>query len=124
MQVPSTVPHTKATTAAPELRGVARCDSAAAAAATLPPPAALAAAIPLTMTAGMIFGTLQGTAITSISGTIAAAIAFLIARYAVRDKVRALAYSNPRFKAIDRAIGLNGLKVGAVAGARGQGPGV
>ncbi|KAJ9505254.1 hypothetical protein QJQ45_026147, partial [Haematococcus lacustris] len=67
-------------------------------------------AIPLTMTAGMIFGTLQGTAITSVSGTIAAAIAFLIARYAVRDKVRALAYSNPRFKAIDRAIGLNGLK--------------
>jgi hypothetical protein len=37
---------------------------------------------------GVIFGTAQGTIITSLSGTIAAAIAFLIARYAMRDKVR------------------------------------
>jgi uncharacterized membrane protein YdjX (TVP38/TMEM64 family) len=40
------------------------------------------------MTAGVIFGTLPGTAITSVSGTVAAIIAFLIARYAARDKVR------------------------------------
>lgn len=45
------------------------------------------AAIPLTMTAGVIFGTVQGTIITSLSGTFAAAIAFLISRYLARDKV-------------------------------------
>jgi uncharacterized membrane protein YdjX (TVP38/TMEM64 family) len=44
-------------------------------------------AIPLTMTAGVIFGPLTGTAITVVSGTVAATIAFLIARYAARDKV-------------------------------------
>jgi uncharacterized membrane protein YdjX (TVP38/TMEM64 family) len=45
-------------------------------------------AIPLTMTAGAIFGPLPGTIIVSISATAAATIAFLIARYAARDKVR------------------------------------
>ncbi len=44
-------------------------------------------AVPLTMTAGVIFGPLAGTAVVSFSGTLAAAIAFLIARYAARDKV-------------------------------------
>lgn len=44
-------------------------------------------AIPLTMTAGAIFGPLPGTIIVSISATVAATIAFLIARYAARDKV-------------------------------------
>lgn len=44
-------------------------------------------AIPLTMTAGVIFGPLTGTAIVSLAGTAAATIAFLIARYAARDKV-------------------------------------
>uniref|UniRef100_A0A7S0X0V0 VTT domain-containing protein n=1 Tax=Chlamydomonas leiostraca TaxID=1034604 RepID=A0A7S0X0V0_9CHLO len=67
-------------------------------------------AIPLTMTAGVIFGTVQGTIITSVSGTVAATIAFLIARYVARDKVRSLAYKQPKFAAIDRAIGANGLK--------------
>jgi uncharacterized membrane protein YdjX (TVP38/TMEM64 family) len=44
-------------------------------------------AIPLTMTAGVIFGPLPGTVIVSFSATLAATIAFLIARYAARDKV-------------------------------------
>lgn len=45
-------------------------------------------AIPLTMTAGAIFGPVPGTIIVSVSATVAATIAFLIARYAARDKVR------------------------------------
>jgi uncharacterized membrane protein YdjX (TVP38/TMEM64 family) len=45
-------------------------------------------AIPLTMTAGVIFGPAVGTLIVSASATTAATIAFLIARYAARDKVR------------------------------------
>lgn len=44
-------------------------------------------AIPLTMTAGAIFGPVPGTMIVSVSATVAATIAFLIARYAARDKV-------------------------------------
>jgi hypothetical protein len=44
-------------------------------------------AIPLTMTAGAIFGVPAGTAMVTISATLAATIAFLIARYVARDKV-------------------------------------
>ena len=36
---------------------------------------------------GAIFGPTLGTVIVSLSGTLAATIAFLIARYAARDKV-------------------------------------
>jgi len=67
-------------------------------------------AIPLTMTAGMIFGPYLGTLMVSASGTVAATIAFLIARYAARDKVLQFAQKNPKFAAIDRAIGRDGLK--------------
>ncbi|GBF96563.1 hypothetical protein Rsub_09146 [Raphidocelis subcapitata] len=67
-------------------------------------------AIPLTMTAGAIFGPLVGTAIVSASATTAATIAFLIARYLARDKVLAYAQRNKRFAAVDRAISQNGLK--------------
>ncbi len=49
-------------------------------------------AIPLTMTAGVIFGPAAGTMIVSVSATTAATIAFLIARYAARDKVRLAAW--------------------------------
>jgi len=45
-------------------------------------------AIPLTMTAGVVFDPLVGTCIVSLSATTAATIAFLIARYAARDRVR------------------------------------
>jgi len=50
----------------------------------------LCAAIPLTMTAGLVFGSISGTVIVSLSGTLAATVAFLIARYLARDKVRSL----------------------------------
>lgn len=59
-------------------------------------------AIPLTMTAGVIFGPWAGTAIVSIAATLAATIAFLLARYAARDRVLAIASKNPKFAAIDR----------------------
>ncbi|GLC37887.1 hypothetical protein PLESTM_000659800 [Pleodorina starrii] len=67
-------------------------------------------AIPLTMTAGVIFGPVPGTIITSLSGTTAAAIAFLIARYAARDRVLRWARRNNKFAAIDRAIARDGFK--------------
>lgn len=45
-------------------------------------------AIPLTMTAGAIFGVIPGTMVVSVAGTMACTISFLIARYVARDKVR------------------------------------
>ncbi|GIL85157.1 hypothetical protein Vretimale_10844 [Volvox reticuliferus] len=67
-------------------------------------------AIPLTMTAGVIFGPIAGTVVTSMSGTLAATIAFLIARYAARDRVLRWARRNNKFAAIDRTIARNGFK--------------
>ena len=71
-------------------------------------------AIPLTMSAGAIFGPVQGTAMVSVSATTAAAISFLIARYALRDKIRDVAAKNPKFAAIDRAIGEDSFRVVAL----------
>jgi uncharacterized membrane protein YdjX (TVP38/TMEM64 family) len=49
-------------------------------------------AIPLTMTAGAIFGVPAGTLMVTISATLAATIAFLIARYVARDRVRGVGW--------------------------------
>ncbi|KAG0496507.1 hypothetical protein HPP92_001025 [Vanilla planifolia] len=68
-------------------------------------------AIPLTMSAGLLFGPLTGTIIVSISGTVAAAVAFLIARYFARERILKLVEGNKKFLAIDKAIGENGFRV-------------
>lgn len=68
-------------------------------------------AIPLTLTAGLLFGSLTGTIIVSISGTMAASIAFLIARYFARESILKLVEGNKKFLAIDRAIGENSFKI-------------
>ncbi|KAL0359971.1 UNVERIFIED_CONTAM: hypothetical protein Sradi_3681600 [Sesamum radiatum] len=62
-------------------------------------------AIPLTMSAGLLFGTVTGTIIVSISGTVAASVAFLIARYFARERILKLVEGNKKFLAIDKAIG-------------------
>jgi len=71
-------------------------------------------AIPLTMTAGVIFGVGAGTAVVSVAATLAATGAFLIARYIARDRIAAWAEKNPKFAAIDRAIGKDGFRVVAL----------
>ena len=71
-------------------------------------------AIPLTMSAGAIFGSVQGTAMVSVSGTAAAALSFLIARYALRDRIKEVAAQNPKFAAIDNAIGEDSFRVVAL----------
>ncbi|KAI4320230.1 hypothetical protein MLD38_033733 [Melastoma candidum] len=68
-------------------------------------------AIPLTMSAGLLFGSVIGTIIVSISGTVAASVAFLIARYFARERILKLVEDNKKFLAIDKAIGENGFKV-------------
>ncbi|XP_051123580.1 uncharacterized protein LOC127246333 isoform X2 [Andrographis paniculata] len=68
-------------------------------------------AIPLTMSAGLLFGSVTGTIIVSLSGTVAASVAFLIARYFARERILKLVEGNKKFLAIDKAIGENGFKV-------------
>ena len=50
-------------------------------------------AVPLTMTAGVIFGPVAGSIVVSVAATTAATIAFLIARYAGALRPAALACS-------------------------------
>lgn len=68
-------------------------------------------AIPLTMTAGAIFGVVPGTALVSIAATMACTGSFLIARYLARDRVLEFASKNPKFAAIDKAIGKDSFRV-------------
>jgi uncharacterized membrane protein YdjX (TVP38/TMEM64 family) len=68
-------------------------------------------AVPLTMASGVLFGVGPGTVVVSLASTAAAAIAFLITRYAARDKIAGLARDNKKFAAIDKAIGKDSFKV-------------
>jgi uncharacterized membrane protein YdjX (TVP38/TMEM64 family) len=68
----------------------------------------------LTLGAGFLFGFLPGTVLVSAASTTAAALAFLIARYLARPRVEKIARHNPRFAAIDRAIGESGWKIVAL----------
>jgi uncharacterized membrane protein YdjX (TVP38/TMEM64 family) len=68
----------------------------------------------LTIGAGLVFGLLWGTVVVSAASTIAAALAFLIARYGARERVEALAARNEKFRAIDQAVREQGWKVVAL----------
>ncbi|MDE0109516.1 MAG: DUF547 domain-containing protein [Bryobacterales bacterium] len=68
----------------------------------------------LSLAAGVLFGLWLGTAVVWVGANIAIALSFLIARYAARSKVEALASTRPRFAAVDRAIGQQGWKIVAL----------
>lgn len=68
----------------------------------------------LSLAAGVLFGLWLGTAVVWIGANIAIVLSFLIARYAARGKVEALASTRPRFAAVDRAIGQQGWKIVAL----------
>jgi uncharacterized membrane protein YdjX (TVP38/TMEM64 family) len=68
-------------------------------------------ALPLTMSAGALFGVGKGTALVSSAGVVAAGSAFLVARYAVRERVAGLLAANTRWAAIDRALGSDSFRV-------------
>jgi uncharacterized membrane protein YdjX (TVP38/TMEM64 family) len=68
----------------------------------------------LTIGAGFVFGLVWGTVVVSAGSTLGAALAFLIARYAAREKVAAKAAEHKKFQAIDRAIGKQGWKIVAL----------
>lgn len=64
-----------------------------------------------TLAAGLIYGMIAGTAVAISGATLGAACAFLVARYLVRERVERLGQRNPRFNAIDKAIGREGWKI-------------
>jgi uncharacterized membrane protein YdjX (TVP38/TMEM64 family) len=65
-------------------------------------------AVLMTIGAGYFFGLLPGVAVVSAGATLGAAAAFLIARHLVRERVERYAATNPRYAAIDRAVGQKG----------------
>lgn len=68
-------------------------------------------AIPLTASAGYLFGVTEGTAIVLLSASIAAAVSFVIGRTFLRSYVEGVLEDFPKFKKIDKAIGKEGFKL-------------
>ena len=65
----------------------------------------------LTIGAGAIFGLVAGTVVVAAGATLAATLAFLLARTVLRGWVTSLAARDRRFAAVDRAIGREGTKI-------------
>ena len=65
----------------------------------------------LTLGAGVIFGVIQGSIYVFIGATIGATAAFLVGRYLARNWVSQKIAGNLKFKAIDEAVGREGLKI-------------
>ncbi len=72
---------------------------------------ALAPASLLTIAGGAAFGLLKGALIVFFAAVAGASLAFLIARYVARDAIERRFGGNPKFVAIDRAVGKEGLKI-------------
>ena len=66
-------------------------------------------AIPLTASAGYLFGVPEGTAIVLVSATVAAAIGFTLGRTFLRSYIEKLLDENPDFKRIDNAVSREGV---------------
>ncbi len=76
--------------------------------------AAVVAFVPgsvLTLAGGAIFGLVEGTIYVFVAATLGAAGAFLVARHLARSAIERRLQGNPRFAAIDRAVGLEGRKI-------------
>lgn len=68
----------------------------------------------LTLAAGAVFGLVKGTIYTFLGATLGAAAAFLVARYGARRAIERRIAGNPRFAAVDRAVGREGFKIVAL----------
>jgi uncharacterized membrane protein YdjX (TVP38/TMEM64 family) len=71
----------------------------------------LAPAAFLTLAAGAIFGLIRGTVYVFIAAVTGSIGAFLVARYFARGAIERRLAGNPRFAAIDRAVGAQGLRI-------------
>jgi uncharacterized membrane protein YdjX (TVP38/TMEM64 family) len=65
----------------------------------------------LTLAAGAIFGVATGAVTVFVAAVAGSAAAFLIARYVARGAVERRIAANPKFAAIDRAVGREGRKI-------------
>jgi uncharacterized membrane protein YdjX (TVP38/TMEM64 family) len=65
----------------------------------------------LTLGAGVVFGVVWGSLYVFIGATIGATAAFLVGRYLARGWVAQKIEGNKKFRAIDRAVGREGLKI-------------
>jgi uncharacterized membrane protein YdjX (TVP38/TMEM64 family) len=65
----------------------------------------------LTLAAGAIFGVVTGAVTVFVAAVVGSAAAFLIARYLARGAVERRLAANPKFAAIDRAVGREGRKI-------------
>jgi uncharacterized membrane protein YdjX (TVP38/TMEM64 family) len=68
-------------------------------------------ATPLTLSAGYLFGVVQGTAIVLLAATCAASVAFVIGKTFLRTWVEETLADNPKFAKLDKAIGKEGFKL-------------
>lgn len=71
-------------------------------------------ATPLTMAGGVIYGVVGAVAIVSPASVTAATIAFLLGRFVLRGTIEKKVAANPKFAAIERAVGKNGFKIVAL----------
>ena len=65
----------------------------------------------LTLAAGAIFGLAQGVVYVFIAAVLGSSAAFLVSRYLARRAIERRLANNPRFAAIDRAVGAQGRKI-------------
>ena len=68
-------------------------------------------ALIFTLAGGAIFGLVQGVIYVFIAATIGSIGAFLVSRYVARSAIERRLAGNPRFAAIDRAVGAQGLRI-------------
>jgi pyruvate/2-oxoglutarate dehydrogenase complex dihydrolipoamide dehydrogenase (E3) component/uncharacterized membrane protein YdjX (TVP38/TMEM64 family) len=65
----------------------------------------------LTLGAGFAYGVAVGIPLVWVGANLGAAVAFLLGRTLARDRIAARVAGTPRFAAIDRAVGREGLKI-------------
>src|SRR5262245_46574402 len=65
----------------------------------------------LTLGAGFAYGVAVGVPLVWVSANLGAAVAFLLGRTLARDRIASRVAGNPKFAAIDRAVGREGLKI-------------
>ena len=70
-----------------------------------------APAVPLTASAGYLFGVAPGTAVVLLAAAVAASVSFLIGRTIGRDWILQVASGNDRFRALDSVISQEGFKI-------------
>ncbi len=64
-----------------------------------------------TVSAGLVYGVVGGTAVALTGAIIGSTLAFLCGRYLVRKRVQAATKGNKKFAAIDKAVGEQGWKI-------------